>query len=240
MRTNVPIAMRRLRIRRRWRQDDLGRRAGLSRDTVSRAESGALDGLTIGSLSRLVDALDATLAVEIRWQGADLDRLIDLDHAHLQEAAARRLASHGWMVQAEVSFNHYGDRGSCDLVAWHAATRTFLVVEVKSRIGNLQELLHRLDVKARLAGVLVQELGWPLPLAVVRALVAGEDRNSRRAVEDHAALFNAFGLRGRVAMRWLRAPSAAVSGLLWFEKPSNAHASRTIRAERVRVRRTAG
>ena len=99
-----------------------------------------MESLTVGTLSRLVDALDATLVVEIRWQGADLDRLIDREHAHLQEATARRLASRGWMVRAEVSFNHYGDRGSCDLVAWHPGSRTMLVVEVKSRIGNLQEL----------------------------------------------------------------------------------------------------
>ncbi len=83
MRTNVPIAMRRLRVRHRWRQEDLGRRAGLSRDAVSRAERGALEGITVGSLSRLVEVLDATLVVEIRWQGADLDRLIDREHANL-------------------------------------------------------------------------------------------------------------------------------------------------------------
>ena len=83
MRTNVPVAMRRLRVRRRWRQEDLGARAGLSRDAVSRAECGELDSLTVRSLSRQIDALDATLVIEIRWRGADLDRLIDSEHAHL-------------------------------------------------------------------------------------------------------------------------------------------------------------
>lgn len=240
MRTNVPVAIRRLRVRRRWRQEDLGRRAGLSRDAVSRAECRALEGLTVRSLSRLVDALDATLVVEIRWQGADLDRLIDREHAHIQEAAARRLASRGWSVQAEVSFNHYGDRGSCDLVAWHPRTRTLLVVEVKSRIGNLQDLLQRLDVKVRLGEILARQLGWPPPQAVVRALVAADDRNSRRVVERHAALFNAFGPRGRVAIAWIRAPSAAVGGLLWFEQPADSDTGGSMRTERVRIGRSAG
>ncbi len=232
--------MRTLRRRRRWRQQDLGARAGLTRDAVSRAEGGALDSLTVRSLSRLTDALDATLVIEIRWQGADLDRLIDPEHAHLQEAAARRLASRGWSVQAEVSFNHFGDRGSCDLVAWHAATLTLLVVEVKSRLGNLQETLHRLDVKTRLGRMLARRLGWPAPRTVVRALVVAEDRTARRVLERHPALFNGFALRGRAVATWLRMPSATVSGLLWFEEPSDSDDSRTKNVQRVRSGRTAG
>lgn len=235
MRTNVPIALRRLRLRRRWRQEDLGARVGLSRDAVSRAECGELDGLTVRTLARLVDALDATLVVEIRWQGAGLDRLIDREHAHLQEAAAQRLAAAGWTVQAEVSFNHYGDRGSCDLVAQHAATGTLLVVEVKSRLGDLQELLHRLDVKARLGGILARQLGCPAPHTVVRALVVGEDRTSRRIIARHATLFGGFDTRGRAAGSWLRAPATRVSGLLWFEVPAHSDGVRTTGAQRVRV-----
>ncbi len=232
--------MRRLRIHRRWRQQDLGTRAGLSRDAVSRAEGGELDGLTLRSLSRLIDALDATLVIEVRWQGADLDRLIDREHARLQEAAARRLTSLGWNVHPEVSFNHYGDRGSCDLVAWHGGTQTLLVVEIKSRLGNLQDTLHQLDVKARLGGLLARQLGWPAPGAVVRALVIAEARTARRIVKSHAALFNGFGMRGRAAAAWLRAPSASVSGLLWFEEPSHSDGARSTTVERVRCGRSAG
>lgn len=232
MRTNVPIALRRLRIRRRWRQHDLGARAGLSRDPVSRAECGQLDGMTVGTLSRLADALGATLVIEIRWQGAALDRLIDREHAHLQEAAARRLASRGWSVQVEVSFNHYGDRGSCDLVAWHTPTRTLLVIEVKSQLGNLQDLLHRLDLKTRLGPLLARQLGWPAPQAVVRGLVIAEDRTARRIVVRHAALFSGFGMRGRAAHAWLRSPSAPVIGLLWFEESSDSGGGRTSTAGR--------
>ncbi|MBA2634912.1 MAG: helix-turn-helix transcriptional regulator [Chloroflexi bacterium] len=240
MRTNVPIALRRLRVRRRWRQHDLGERARLSRDTVSRAECGELDGLTVRTLSKLVDALDATLVIEIRWQGADLDRLIDRDHAHLQEAAAHRLGMRGWTAQAEVSFNHYGDRGSCDLVAWHAATQTLLVVEVKSRLGNLQELLHRLDTKARLGGVLARQLSWPEPRAVVRALVVAEDRTARRILARHASLFGGFDVRGRAAVQWLRAPSTSTNGLIWFEEPANSGGGRAMTAQRVRMGRNDG
>ena len=196
--------------------------------------------LTVATLSRLVDALNATLVVEIRWQGADLDRLIDRDHAHLQDAAARRLVSRGWIVRTEVSFIHDGDRGSCDLVAWHPGSRTMLVVEVKSRIGNLQELLQRLDVKARLSGTLAQQLGLPAPRQTVRALVIADGRTSRRVVESHEALFAVFAIRGRRALTWLRAPAVTTGGLLWFEQPSHSGTSRTNRTERIRIGRNAG
>lgn len=196
--------------------------------------------MTVGTLSRLTEALDATLVIEIRWQGAALDRLVDREHAHLQDAAARRLASRGWSVQAEVSFNHYGDRGSCDLVAWHAGTGTMLVIEVKSRLGNLQDLLHRLDVKARLGRLLAQQLEWPAPRVVARGLVIGEDRTARRIIVRHAALFSGLSLQGRAAHAWLRTPSAAVGGLLWFEKPADSGSSRMGPAVTAKTGRGAG
>lgn len=240
MYSNVPTAMRALRARRRWRQADLGARAHLSRDVVSRIETHHLEGVTVGSLQRLARALDATLVIDLRWRGADLDRLVDRVHASLQEAAARRLGATGWMTRAEVSFNNFGDRGSCDLVAFHATTRAFLIVEVKSRLGNIQETLHRLDVKVRVGRDIAAQLGWPAPLSVVGALVLPNDRTARRQVGAHAALFSRFGLRGRRAFGWLRAPTSTASGVLWFEKSADSSGRRTMSAQRVRPTRSAG
>jgi transcriptional regulator with XRE-family HTH domain len=231
MRTNVPRAVRALRIRRRWRQQDLAGRAGMGRDTVSRVETGRLDALTIGTLDRLVSGLNGVLVVDVRWRGADLDRLIDRAHAHLSEAAARRLARAGWEARAEVTFNHYGDRGSVDILALHPPTRTVLLVEVKSRIGNLQDLLLRLDVKVRLADVLAQGLGWPRPDRAVRAIVLPDDRTARRTVRTHRALFAPFTLRGRAATRWLSDP-VPTAGLLWFEQPADTDRTGVMRVRR--------
>ena len=239
VRTNVPVALRALRIRRAWRQADLGRRAGLSRDTVSRTEAGELQGLTIGSLSRLVEAIDATLVVEVRWHGADLDRLVDQVHAQVQNAAADRLGASGWIARAEVSFNDFGDRGRIDLVAWHPSTRVLLVVEVKSRIGDVQETLGRLDVKARLGATIAEQLGWGRPSHTVPALVLAEDRTGRRVLVRHEALFRRYGVRGRTAVSWLRHPVGEPSGLLWFES-ADSDSARTKRVGRVRTDQAAG
>lgn len=240
MRTNIPIAMRVLRARHGLRQVDLAARAHLGRDSISRLEMGRLDGMTIGSLDRVVAAFDATLVVEMRWRGADLDRLLDRAHAHLADAAARRLARDGWVTRAEVSFNHYGDRGSCDLVARHPPTRTLLIVEVKSRIGNVQETLHRLDVKARLGSILARQLEWPAPTWVVRALVLPDDRTARRTLATHRGLFTPFAPRGRTALGWLRAPHTGAEAVLWFEKPADSAVASATRVRRVPRNASAG
>ena len=239
MRSNLPGALRALRYRRGWRQADLGRRSGLSRDVVSRVERGVLHGITLGSLSRLADALDASLVVEVRWHCAELDRLIDRTHAALGNAAAERLARAGWITRAEVSFNHYGDRGRCDLVAWHPRTRTLLMVEVKSRIGDLQDTLGRLDTKARLGSVIAGQLGLGEPARVVPAFVLGEGGANRRVVLRHEALFRPYGVRGRAAQAWLRAPVGATTGLLWFES-SDSDKVHTTRDDATRRHRPAG
>jgi transcriptional regulator with XRE-family HTH domain len=238
VRTNVPDAIRVLRRERGWRQSDLAHLASLSRDTVSRAERRKLDGLTVGALTRLAAALDASLVVDVRWRGADLDRLIDRAHAALQNAAAARLERAGWMTRAEVSFNHYGDRGRCDLLAWHPSSRSLLVVEAKSRIGDVQEMLGRLDVKVRLGPVLAAQCGWPQPASMVPALVLKDDRATRAVLSRLAATLARYGLRGRAALAWLRAPVSA-SGLVWFEG-ANSDQVRITGPGRVRIGRTAG
>jgi len=232
--------MRSLRARNRWRQRDLAARAGLSRDGVSRVERGKLDGVTIGTLARLVKALDALLVVEVRWQGADLDRLVDRRHARLQDVTARRLTAAGWMARVEVSFNHFGDRGSCDVAAWHPATQTLLIVEVKTRLGNIQDTLHRLDVKARLGPVIAAQLTWPKPTAVARALVLGEERTSRRVLARHEMLFASFATRGGAAARWIRRPTPGPRALLWFQSLPDSGDTRVTGQERVRFGPRAG
>ena len=238
MRTNVPDAVRLLRRAQALRQQDLGNRAGMSRDTVSRTERGRLEGLTLGALAQLADALDASLVVQLRWRGADLDRLVDRAHAVLQNAAASRLGRAGWVTRSEVSFNHYGDRGRCDLLAWHPSSSSLLVVEVKSRIGDVQDLLGRLDVKVRLGQLLAAQSGWDRPARIVPALVLKDDRAARAVLERHPAIFDRYGLRGRAALSWLRTPVSA-SGLVWFEG-ANSDEARVTGPRRVRIGRSAG
>lgn len=217
MHTNVPRAVRFLRIRRSWPQGVLGSRAGVSRELVSRLERGDVAGMTLGSIDRMATALGASVHLQLRWQGEHLDRLMDAAHAAIQQAVAELLTSMGWTVRVEVSFNHYGDRGRVDVLALHPALRILLIVEVKSGLGDLQDTLGRLDVKVRLGPVIARGLGWNNVAAVMPALVIGDSRLARRTVSDHEALFALLALRGRAALAWLRLPTRPMpSGLLWF------------------------
>jgi hypothetical protein len=207
----------------------------VSRESVSRIERGQIGLVTVDTLGSIASALGASLNVELRWRGEQLDRLMDASHAALQETSVRQVRVHGWHSEVEVSFNWYGDRGRVDAVAFHEQTGTLLVVEVKVRLGDVQDTLGKLDVKARLGPQLARQLGWPQPRRVLPCLVVADGRSARRIVADHAALFARFNLRGQAARRWLAAPTAEpVTGVLLFEPLPDSHGVTTKRLVRRR------
>lgn len=208
--------MRVLRRRLQLTQADLGAQAGVSAATVRRVERGSWDAVPVGALTRMAGALGARVRFDISWRGEGLDRLVDAGHAELQDRTASLLRDGGWQVAPEVSFNHYGDRGRCDLLARHATTGIMLVVEVKTAIGDLQDLVGRLDVKVRLGGHLAATRGWPPPARVIPMLVLGEERQQYRIVGSHPSLFATFELRGRSARAWVRRPRPTTGLLVRF------------------------
>jgi transcriptional regulator with XRE-family HTH domain len=232
LRSNLPRAMRHLRRRRGWRQTDLADRAGTSRHVVSRIERGLIRRVSLGRIDALAEALGASVDLTVRWQGERLDRLLDRVHAATQERAAASLRVRGWLTEVEVSFNHYGDRGRVDVLAYHSASGCLLVAEVKSAVGDVQETLGRIDVKARLGRSLAASAGWTDVRAVVPALILTESRTSRRVIAAHPVLFARYSVRGRAAQAWLRRPTfPAPSGLLWFVELPDAHGVRTARRQ---------
>jgi Holliday junction resolvase-like predicted endonuclease len=169
----------------------------------------------LGLLAAWTDALDGYLSVEVQASGER--PLRDARHAELQNRVARSLRSDGWIVDTERSFNHFGDRGRIDILAYHLARRILLVVEIKSRLHDVQDTLGRLDVKLRVAPRLAADRAWA-PFVVVPALIIREDRTSRRRVHAHDALFATFDRRARAARSWLRTPrGTAPTGILLFE-----------------------
>src|SRR5262249_29427353 len=146
--------------RRGWRQFDVARRAGVSASTVSRVERGQLDEISVAALRRVTEALGAQLEIRCRWNGEGLDRLLDEAHAALVESFVERLQGESWQAAVEVSFSIRGERGSVDVLGFHAASRTLLIVEAKTVIPDAQAMLFSLDRKARLAGDIAAARGW--------------------------------------------------------------------------------
>lgn len=228
----VGLSIRALRRRRGWTQEELGRRAGMSRSAVSRIERGEADRLSLRALANVTAVLGARIRIQVLWQGEELDRLLDRDHAHLVEWVVRRLTADGWEVAPEATFRVGSERGSIDVLAWHPATGHLLIVEVKSVVPDVQATLAGVDRKARVAVAVARQRGWPAG-PVSRILVLPDDRTARRRLSRFAATFGkAFPARTIEIRRWLAAPDHSIAGVMFV-----ANATQTGARHRVALQR---
>ena len=202
------------RIRLGLRQDDVAGRAGISDATVSRIERGHLETLSVRSIRAVAAVLEIRVDLVPRWRGGDLDRLVNARHARLAEIYVARLEQLGaWSVRPEVSFAVYAERGVIDLLAWHSARRALLVIELKTDIVDVGELLGTLDRKGRLARRVAADLGWQAGSVSV-ALIVADGRTNRRRLDAHRAVFRAaLPDDGRRLRGWLADPVGRVAAI---------------------------
>ena len=187
----------------------------------------------------MCSALGADLDVRIRWHGEALDRLLDEEHAAIVDQVVAILRANDWEIELEVTFSEYGERGSIDIFGWHPATRSVLVVEIKSVVADAQGTLAPLDRKVRLAPKLARDRGW-IPSAVSRLLVIGDTTTNRDRVRRLDELFGAaLPVRGRDVRRWLASPTGSIAAL-WFLRDDTVGSTRRPRTGRVRVNRPRG
>jgi transcriptional regulator with XRE-family HTH domain len=209
------LGYRALRQRRRWTQRQLAAKALVSRSVIWRIERGHADRVAVHTLVRVASCLDARIDVRILWHGEGLDRLLDASHAALVDRVLQLLASDEWTVATEVSFNIRGERGSIDILAFHSATGSLLVIEIKSVVPDMQDMLASFDRKGRLGPEIARERGWKVA-TVTRVLVLPDDRTARRRVEAFATTFRtALPARTAAVRRWIRRPEGAISGVLF-------------------------
>ena len=198
----------------------------MSRSVICRIERGYADRVAVHTLVRVAAALDARIDVRMFWQGEGLDRLLDARHAHLTDQVLEILTSDAWEVATEVSFNIRGERGSIDILAFHPASGSLLVIEIKSVVPDMQAMLASLDRKGRLGREIAKERDWVVT-SVTRLLVLPDDRTARRRVEEHAATFRtALPARTIQVRRWLRRPEGTMHGVLFLtdvRQPSTRH-----------------
>jgi transcriptional regulator with XRE-family HTH domain len=128
-------AFRAVRIRRGWRQADLAAKAGLAPSVVSLVERGRLESVSFKAMRRIARSLDVRLELTMRMPHGALERLLNAGHAALHESLARYLSAlPEWVHAPEVSFAFYGERGVIDILAFHAATGSVLVIELKTEL----------------------------------------------------------------------------------------------------------
>jgi transcriptional regulator with XRE-family HTH domain len=212
--------VRRIRIRLGWRQSDLAARCGVSTSTISRIERGHIDELSLATLRHVAAALEIRLDLVPRWRGGDLDRLLNARHSALHEQVARDLARHaGVIFQPEVSFAFFSERGVIDILAFHPARRALLVIELKTDIADVNELVGTIDRKARHALKIAAERGWAVGSDVTVSVwvIVAPGRTNRRRVHAHTAMLRAaFPLDGRTVGRWLADPDRPIRCLSFW------------------------
>jgi HTH-type transcriptional regulator/antitoxin HipB len=213
--------VRMVRRRRGLSQMELAALSGVSHGTVSLMERGHCETLSLRVVRRVASALEIRLDLQARWRGGEPDRLLSHRHSRLGESfAAFLLTQCGWVVEPEVSFAAYGERGVVDLVAWHEATRHLLIIELKTEFVDINELLGTLNRKRRLAHAIAAERGWR-PGLVSAWLVVEDMRTNRRHASEHRTLLRAvLPLDGRQLRPFLARPVAATFGLAFWSSAS--------------------
>jgi transcriptional regulator with XRE-family HTH domain len=228
-------SIRAIRVKRGWTQQELARRSGVSRATISRLERGHLATFSVDTIRRVAKALEVRVDLVPRWRAGDLDRLLNAKHSQLHELVARWFAKElpAWVLAPEVSYAIYGERGVVDIVAWHAGRRAILVIELKTDIVDVNQMIGKVGEKARLIRQVVKDRGWD-PLTVSTWLIVAAGRTNRARIATHQAVLHAaFPNDGRAVRSWLADPIGNVAGLsLWSDRAAQALTP----TRRVRVR----
>jgi transcriptional regulator with XRE-family HTH domain len=204
----VGTLFRAVRIRRGMRQEDVAEAAGVTRWWVSRVEQGHLDGLPLDRLRALAGVLEIRLELVASWRGADGARIVNERHSRMHELVAARLAATpGWESATEVTFSEFGERGTMGILAWHAASRTLLVIELKTELPDPAGLVAQVDRYRRLARQIGRARGRDPRVVATWVLVAESDLNRDQLARHRVILRNAFPLDDRFLRRWLRDPA---------------------------------
>jgi transcriptional regulator with XRE-family HTH domain len=237
----VGAAFRVVRVRKSWRQRDVAERARVSTSVVSLIENGRVENVAPRTLRRVAGVLGIRIEMSVRLPHGELDRLLNAGHAALHEELARYLDKlPGWLHVPEVSFAIYGERGVIDILAYHEATRSLLVIELKTELVALEDLLAAMDRRLRLARRVAIERGWDPATVSGWVVMTESDANRRRVRSLGSVLRSAFPSDGRAMGHWLWRPAGQIRALsFWDNFGENTVKQRLTTRRRVRAPKAA-
>jgi hypothetical protein len=126
-----------------------------------------------------------------------------------------------------------------DILAWHPGHRAPLIIELKTDVVDVNDLMASMDRRRRLARRIARDRGWD-PLTVSSwVIVAGGRTNRARLAAHRTVLRTAFPVDGRAMASRLRRPDHAIDALsLWERQHGDAGAGDLAARHRVRRPRT--
>ena len=168
---------------------------------------------TLDVIAALLDGLAIDLDLLDRGPTAiDPLRSHDAAHAMCSAYVQRRLESAGWEVAREVRIEDGRYIGWIDLLAFHAATGTLLVIEIKTRIDDVGAIERSLDWHARGARKAAEKLGWR-PRAMSSWVLALATDEVEDALHRNRTLWaTAAPLRAPVMAERVRTPQGPSDG----------------------------
>jgi transcriptional regulator with XRE-family HTH domain len=181
-----------------WSQRELGRRAGLAQTAISRLERGLPTGLCLDDLERIATALGGTFRLMFDAPFlADRARQRDRVHARCVAHVASRLRRLGWIVETEVEIDGRNGPGWIDVLAFHVASGTLLVIEIKTEIHDFGRIQRTLAWYERRAVSAARDRGWVVRRSHGALLLLATDAVDARLRENRHLADEAF--RGRAA-----------------------------------------
>ena len=176
-------------------QRGLASASGISRSYLANIELGTANP-TLEAVERLGAALGIEFDLVNRLQARLAEpRQRDFVHARCSVYVDRRLRRSGWSTAREVAIEDGRYRGWVDLVAYHAALATILVIEVKTRIDDVGAIERQLSWYRRSAGDVGRRFGWRAQRVEAWLLVLASDEVDRAIQMNRDLLRQSFPRR---------------------------------------------
>ena len=156
-------------------QEDLAAAVGVSRSHLAGIETGKANP-TLDLVMRIGGALGLELQLVGRPPVIVEPRSTSLVHSRCSGYVGRRFRRDGWLTRREVEVVHGRWHGWIDLLAFHPATRTLVIVEIKTRLDDVGLIERQMAWYERSAHQIALRSGWrPARIASWLLLLESEE-----------------------------------------------------------------
>ena len=142
---NLGRDARRTRVRRRWTQEELGDKVGVSQAEISKLEGGHGARTSIETWVAIGIALDRPIAIAFSRDVVDPSPQ-DAGHLAAQELVLRLASVAGWRARVELPSNRFDPRHATDVVL-DGPGRRLVFIEIWNRIDDLGAAVRSSDRK---------------------------------------------------------------------------------------------
>jgi len=223
----VGRTIRSVRVGLRWSERELAARLGTSQRAVQRLESGRLKRIDSDLATRAMRLLGIRVSVDANVPAVpNRTEQKDAVHGWCSSYLARVLRRRGWEVRAEVEIGRDRFRGWIDLLAYRPSDGTLVVIEIKTRIDDLGQIIRTIGWYARSARESAPAYGWR-PRRVMRLLAVLATAETETRLEVQRDLVRGeFPATSAAIAAWMDDPRAlpAAAGVVLIDPASRRRA----------------